>query len=882
MVMEARFWKRNPLLIGLLALLTILTPLSWEPPSAAAATTVSLPGQVEAENWSAMNGVQTEATSDAGGGLNVGWIDAGDWMDYAVNVQTAGTYTVDFRVASPNSGQQLQLRNAGGTVLATANVPNTGGWQNWATVSVSASLGAGAQTLRLYAVTTGFNVNWVRFTAAAPTPTPTPTPGTIVSGGIYKLINPNSGKALDVASAGTADGTNVQIWADNGTAAQQWQTNKNSDGTYTLINVGSGKALDVAAAGTADGTNVQIYTSNGTGAQKWSINSNGDGTYLLLNQNAGKALDVVNAGTADGTNVQIWGNTATVARKWQLIQASSPTPTPTVTPTPTPGTAPDFGPNVKIFSPSMSASSIQSQLNSVFSQQESNQFGTNRYALVFKPGTYNVDVNVGFYTQVLGLGMSPDDVTINGAVHAEADWFQGNATQNFWRATENLSVTPSGGTNRWAVSQAAPFRRMHIRGNLALDDGGWSSGGFISDSKIDNQVNSGGQQQWFSRNSQFGNWAGSNWNMVFVGVNGAPSGASWPNPPHTVVGQTPVVREKPFLTIDSAGNYSVFVPALTTNTQGTTWVNGATAGQSIPINQFYIAKQGVDNAATINAALSQGKNLLFTPGIYHLNDTIRVTQANTVVLGLGLATLIPDNGVNAMSIADVDGVKVAGLLFDAGPANSQILLEVGPTGSSASHAANPTSLHDLFFRVGGAAVGKADVSLKINSNNVIGDHFWIWRADHSYGVGWNTNTTKNGLIVNGANVTIYGLFVEHYHQYQTLWNGNGGRVYFYQSEIPYDVPNQSSWMNGSVNGYASYKVASSVTSHEAWGVGIYCYFSSNPSVKLQSAIEAPNVSGVKFHNMTTVSLGGTGEITHILNNIGNAANSGGTVQRLAQ
>jgi hypothetical protein len=101
---------------------------------------------------------------------------------------------------------------------------------------------------------------------------------------------------------------------------------------------------------------------------------------------------------------------------------------------------------------------------------------------------------------------------------------------------------------------------MHVRGNLQLDDGGWSSGGFISDSVIDGQIRSGSQQQWLTRNSREGSWSGSNWNMVFVGVQGAP-GNSFPNPPYTTVASAPVVREKPFLYVDGAGAYNVFVPA---------------------------------------------------------------------------------------------------------------------------------------------------------------------------------------------------------------------------------------------------------------------------------------------------------------------------------
>jgi hypothetical protein len=286
----------------------------------------------------------------------------------------------------------------------------------------------------------------------------------------------------------------------------------------------------------------------------------------------------------------------------------------------------------------------------------------------------------------------------------------------------------------------------------------------------------------------------------------------------------------------------------------------------------------------MNAALAQGKHLLITPGIYHLNETIRITQPNTVVLGLGLATLIPDNGVVAMTVADVDGVKIAGVLFDAGTVSSPVLLDVGPVGSAASHAANPTSLHDVFFRIGGAAVGRAAISLRINSNDVIGDHTWIWRADHGAGVGWNTNTAANGLTVNGANVTIYGLFVEHYQATQTLWNGNGGRVYFYQSEIPYDPPNQAAWMNVGSNGFPAYKVADHVTSHTAVGLGIYCYFNANPSVRLANAIEVPasGLNGAMMRNMTTVSLGGVGEITKVINGWGGTANSSNQVVRLAQ
>ncbi|MFF4652175.1 RICIN domain-containing protein [Streptomyces sp. NPDC001380] len=680
----------------------------------------------------------------------------------------------------------------------------------------------------------------------------------------------NSGKCVDAAAAGTANGTAVQQYTCNGTAAQQWRLQPTSDG-YVQVDTrnDAAKAWDVTDVSTADGAPIQLWSYSGGANQQWLPVEEAGGTYHFVSRNSGKCLDVPGASTADSARLQQYTCNGTAAQSFTLRSADLPQNPP--------GT-PDLGPNVSVFDPSMSSASIQARLDQVFAQQESNQFGPQRYALLFKPGSYNVDADVGFYTQVAGLGLSPDDVTVNGAVHAEADWFQGNATQNFWRSAENLSVNPAGGTDRWAVSQAAPYRRMHVRGNLQLDDGGWSSGGFMADSLIDGQVRSGSQQQWLSRNSQWGSWSGSNWNMVFVGDVNAPAG-TFPNPPYTTVAQSPVTREKPFLYVDQAGAYKVFVPALRTGTQGTTWAGGNQAGTSLPIDQFFIVKPGA-TAGDINAALAQGRNLLFTPGVYHLDRTLQIDRPDTVVLGLGLATLVPDNGVTAVTVADVDGVRIAGLLVDAGTTGSQTLMQIGPAGSSARHTANPTSLHDVFFRIGGAGVGRAARSLVVNSSDVIGDHMWLWRADHGSGVGWNTNTAANGLIVNGADVTMYGLFVEHYQQHQVVWNGNGGRTYFFQNEMPYDPPDQAAWMNGATRGYDAYLVGPSVTTHEAWGLGSYCYFNVNPSVVADRAFEAPAVPGVRFHDMVTVSLGGTGTINRVINNTGGTSNAANNVTDL--
>ena len=551
---------------------------------------------------------------------------------------------------------------------------------------------------------------------------------------------------------------------------------------------------------------------------------------------------------------------------------------------------PDFGPNVKIYDDSTLDSVIQRDLDAAFNRlllSPTAQFGSQRDTFLFKPGSYNVFANLGFYTTVAGLGKNPDDVTITRNINVDSGWNLGdesNATQNFWRSAENLSVAPEGGTTRWAVSQAAPMRRVHIKGNFTMapsnqDFGqGYASGGYLADARIDGGIGSGSQQQWYTRNSSFGRgWDGGVWNMVFSGVQGAPPQA-FPNPPHTTLPTTPVTREKPYLYIDNAGNYSVFVPALQRNSRGATWPN--TPGTSVPLRNFYVAKPS-DGTATLNAALAQGLNLFFTPGVYKLSQTLKVTRPNTVVYGLGYPTLVPENGVNAMSVADVDGITVAGLLFDAGPVNSPVLLTVGEAGSSRDHAANPTVVQDVYFRIGGPRAGKSAVSLVVNSDDTVIDHIWAWRGDHGAGIGWNQNTAANGVIVNGDNVLATGLFVEHYQKYQVLWNGENGKTIFFQNEMPYDPPSQAAWQSPTGRGWASYKVADNVRNHELYGGGAYCFFNVNPGIVAARGFEVPNTPGVRLRSVLSVSLGDVGTILNVVNNTGGAVPNpaGNTVPR---
>ena len=566
---------------------------------------------------------------------------------------------------------------------------------------------------------------------------------------------------------------------------------------------------------------------------------------------------------------------------------------------------PAFGPNVMIFNPSMPSSQIQAVVDAISNQQVSNQFGTQRYALLFEPGVYGsaatpLVFQVGYYTEVAGLGASPGDVTINGHIDVYNQCFSSDnctALDNFWRSLSNLTINVQGASDCrasgdfWAVSQADPMRRVNIvGGNLTLQDyctagPQYASGGFIADSQSSYVIN-GSQQQFFVRNSSLGGWSNGVWNQVFSGVVGAPA-QSYPNQTYTTLASTPVSREKPYLYENASGQYAVFVPALQRNSAGTTWANGPTAGKSVSIDHFFIASPKTP-VEEINLALLFGKDLILTPGVYALKQPIIVERPDTIVLGLGLATLVPQSGREAIAVADVGGVTIAGLIIDAGPVSSPVLLKMGfglfglslPRGGFFSHINDPSLVSDVFFRIGGATAGQATTSMEINSSDVITDDIWAWRADHGTGTGWTLNKADHGVVVNGDRVTALGLAVEHYQKEQVLWNGNGGDTIFYQSELPYDPPSQSAWTDGKANGYPSYVVTGLANTHQAFGLGIYSFFNQGINIVEDNAMTVPKVPGVSVQGVGTVFLNGAGQITHVVNGVGTTANStnAGTLQ----
>jgi hypothetical protein len=575
-----------------------------------------------------------------------------------------------------------------------------------------------------------------------------------------------------------------------------------------------------------------------------------------------------------------------------------------------------FGPNVCVFSDTMSQSAIQADLNAIATQQVpvGAQFDSDRYSVFFEPGTYGTAASplvfqVGYYTQVAGLGSLPSDTVINGAIDVfnnlcTAGTQNCNADDNFWRSLSNLDLNVdlpttvpayappaidafgAGCDNSaefWAASQAAPMRRVIINGNVVAQDycanDNYASGGFLADSELTGDLDTYGNQQYMVRNSSIGGangCPGGLWNNVYSGVEGAPAPVfTGQCEQNTVLASSPVTEEEPFLYTGASGKFQVFVPSLRTNSSGTSWSSGTEAGSSLPLSSFFIANPSTSVAA-IDIALALGKNLVLTPGVYNLNAPIIVSRPDTVVLGLGFATLVPQKGNAALVVLPNKGVKVSGLIVDAGPVNSPVLVSDG-TPLLPGSATDPNTIQDVFFRIGGAETTStsATVSLLDNASNSIIDDVWAWRADHGNDVGWTENKGDTGVVVTGNNVTAYGLAVEHYQKTEVVWDGQGGTDVFFQNELPYDVPSQSVWNESSTfSGYPAFQVGAGVKTFHGYGMGSYVVFiDTSATLNVTEAFQAPAVPGVNFSDTFGVWIAGSGGLDSIVNGTGGPATS---------
>lgn len=579
-------------------------------------------------------------------------------------------------------------------------------------------------------------------------------------------------------------------------------------------------------------------------------------------------------------------------------------PTADAAPRPAPA-APDLGSRVVVFDPSMPTAEIEQRAEEIWQQQVDAEMSEGRWSLLFLPGTYGtaddpLQIKVGYYTEVAGLGASPSDVVIDGKVEVYNRCLTDGPTQpycvalnNFWRSMSNLTINVNGtgqdgcraSANFWAASQASALRRVDVRGgNLSLMDyctegPQFASGGYLADSRAGTVIN-GSQQQWLTRNSEVASWSNGVWNQVFSGTIGAPSEANFPTEPYTTLDRTPLSREKPYLHVTD-GAWQVRVPAPRTDSQGPDWTTGDTAGRDLPLSSFHVASPD-QPARVLAAALARGKHLLLTPGVYDVDRSLVIRRSGTVVLGLGQATLTAVRGATPVVVDDkATDVVVAGVTIDAGLRESKALMHIeGRRGHGRGHRSSvpTTTLNDVYFRVGGPHVGRTDKALVVDADDVLIDHTWVWRADHGIegftaGVSgdtdrWNTNTGRVGVVVNGDRVKATGLFVEHFQELNTIWNGEDGQVVLYQNELPYDPPSQAEWTqpDGTL-GWPGYLVSDRVRRHELYGGGVYVFNRNDPTITTESGFDVPDRAGVRLHHVMTVNLE-AGSIEHVVNDTG--------------
>ena len=550
-------------------------------------------------------------------------------------------------------------------------------------------------------------------------------------------------------------------------------------------------------------------------------------------------------------------------------------------------------------------------------------FSDRRYAVLFAPGTYrNIDLEVGYYVQVAGLGTSSDDVqfldgqgpyvpSLNRHIHEN-----GTCLDTFWRSGENFAIH---GNMTWAVSQASPLRRVHVTNDLFLHDkDAYASGGHIANAVVDGHTYFGGQQQYLSRNVKFGSGSsGGAWGMVYVGCENAPAASPGDHRSAAItsLNNTPIRIEKPYVAMydDDSTKFQLRVPKLSHGNNNEPQVNGKNE-ESRDFSYVKVVKPN-ESTAEIQAALDDGKDVVLTPGIYNLDQTLQVQTANQIVLGLGLATLIAPEGTPCIQVEPhTPGVRIAGIMLEAPPIhpsgrvdtnndNHWSLLEVGKeqVTDDEGNPENPIGLFDIFCRVGGGGSAEQrkwisiDTMVRIHSGHVIGDNLWLWRADHAsldtaiqeevncpevspvfYQTEPEEYNVDTGIIVSGNNVTIYGLAVEHTSKDQTVWTGDDGKVFFYQCEFPYDVD-----VDFGQKGYRGYKIGDNVKTHSLYSPGIYSNF-RNAVVHVDTAIEHPRGrnNDITIFNPFTVHLDNNGLIKSIVNGVGLPAEKQGTPTRL--
>lgn len=513
-----------------------------------------------------------------------------------------------------------------------------------------------------------------------------------------------------------------------------------------------------------------------------------------------------------------------------------------------------------------------------------------RYAILIGEGSYSMPepFKLGYYTQVEGVGSTKDSVVVAPGVVVlnncekvgDENCKDPGGLDNFWRSLSNIKMDTAklGKPLFYAVSQASPIRDLTISGSdlLMCDPGqgggcGYTSGGFISNLDTNLQIILGSQQQFYVSDSRFSTLQAGAWNVVSNNNEGEG---------YTGEGDANVNNQWsgfPFSHTTTSDKYGV--PKM--HYDGRKWYVVADDLKE-SADDFVVLSLGENDSPVIvspdtidkiNSKLSTSKGLIISPGIYHLQGTIHIPN-ESIVLGLGLPTLVCQSSSGRCMETRSEGVRISGITFDAGVNGkttdpSNVLLTIGDIGEGNDQ--NPVVLQDVYCRA--ARISKTQANpqafacLEIKADNVIGENLWLWRADHDdqeLMISFNSNECQHGLIVRGDNVKMYGLFVEHFNNYQTVWYGKNGLIAFYQSEMPYYLTVDEKQLTVDCKAPDSDKVdplpvcqslyiSEEATGFKGQGLGVYSFFPNNlgqQTVRAKSAIKVDSEDASFTHVLT--------------------------------
>jgi Carbohydrate binding module (family 6)/Ricin-type beta-trefoil lectin domain/Abnormal spindle-like microcephaly-assoc'd, ASPM-SPD-2-Hydin len=270
------------------------------------------------------DGVDLETTSDtvdtgpAGGTDDLGWTAAGQWFKYTVNVATAGTYTLSLRLAAPSAVTDgLHIANSSGTNLSgSVNVPSTGGWQDWSTVTADVTLPAGVQTLTVDQDNGGWNLHYLAFAAAG-----------LSTSTWYEVVNENSGLCATAAGGATANGTAVEQEPCTAATDQLWEFAATSvSGRYEVLNDNAqseGESWNITGgvSATANGDLLQTWNYGGVGNTNalFSATPGSSGYYAFVADNSGLCIDTPGSSTTAGVQLQQYTCNSTGAQEFSLV-----------------------------------------------------------------------------------------------------------------------------------------------------------------------------------------------------------------------------------------------------------------------------------------------------------------------------------------------------------------------------------------------------------------------------------------------------------------------------------------------------------------------------------------------------------------------------------